>query len=285
MVNVATEEDAARSSDKARAGGPWLARYGPWALITGASSGIGCAIAFELAAVGLDVVLTSRRPERLNEVADEIVRSWGVQTRVIVADLGTSEGLHHVADACAELDIGLLVAAAGFGTSGDFLGADVATEADLLDVNCRAVMMQTLHFGRRLAQRGRGGIILLGSIVGGQGVSGAVHYAATKAYVQSLGEGLHLELASHGVDVLVSAPGPVHSGFAQRADMRMGAALDPAVVARATVRALGRSGTVVPGALSKMMTYSLVLLPRWVRSRILGRVMHGMTRHQHSLAD
>ena len=83
-----------------------------------------------------------------------------------------------------------------------------------------------------------------------------------------------------GVDVLASAPGPVHSGFAAPSDMRMGAAVFPADVARASLAALGRQTTVVPGLLSKVLTYLLATLPRTLRTRVMGSVMHGMTRHQ-----
>jgi short-subunit dehydrogenase len=109
-------------------------------------------------------------------------------------------------------------------------------------------------------------------------VARAAHYAATKAYVQSLAEGLRLELAPHGVDVVACAPGPVDSGFAARADMRLGNALRPEAVATETLTALGRRGTVRPGWLSKVLTAALTL-PRWARVRIMAIVMGGMTRH------
>lgn len=251
--------------------------YGPWAVVTGASSGIGREIAREVAERGVHLVLVARQGERLRELAVELTRTFGVETRVIVADLATDAGITSVIDGTSDLEVGLLVAAAGFGTSGSFLDADERVEREMLDVNCRAVLLHSLAFGRRFAQRGRGGIVLMASLVGWQGVPFSAHYAATKAYVQSLAEALHVELAAHGVDVLASAPGPVHSGFAARAGMHMGIALGPAAVARATVAALGRRGTVVPGALSKLLTWSLVPLPRWARVRVMGRIMGGMT--------
>jgi short-subunit dehydrogenase len=118
----------------------------------------------------------------------------------------------------------------------------------------------------------------MSSIVGFQGTPNAAHYAATKAYVQTLAEALHVELAPLGVDVLASAPGPTASGFAARARMQMRVALEPEDVARSTLEALGRTSTVLPGALSKLLAYSLVQLPQWARVRIMGRVMDGMTR-------
>jgi short-subunit dehydrogenase len=181
-----------------------------------------------------------------------------------------------------ELDVGLLVAAAGFGPSGSFLTAQLDQELEMLAVNCRALLALTWHFGRRFAQRGRGGIVLMSSIVGFQGMPFAAHYAATKAYVQTLAEALSVELAPLGVDVIASAPGPTNSGFAARAGMQMGMALRPEDVAQATLNALGRQPTVLPGLLSKLLVYALVPLPRWVRVRIMGEVMAGMTKHQRA---
>ncbi len=151
----------------------------------------------------------------------------------------------------------------------------------MLDVNCRALMALSWHWGQRFAQRGRGGMVLLSSIVGFQGMPYAAHYAATKAYVQTLAEALHVELAPLGVDVLAAAPGPTNSGFAARANMQMGAALQPEEIAQPILAALGQHSTVLPGLLSKLLVYSLIPLPRWVRIRIMGTVMASMTRHQH----
>ncbi len=113
-------------------------------------------------------------------------------------------------------------------------------EVEMLDVNCRALMAMSLKFGRRFAKRGRGGMVLMSSIVGFQGTPYAAHYAATKAYVQTLAEALHVELAPLGVDVLAAAPGPMASGFAARADMKMGAALTPEEIAVPILATLGR---------------------------------------------
>ena len=202
-------------------------RYGEWAVITGASSGIGRASAVELAGIGLNLVLIARHQAELEKLARELSDQHGVQTRVVASDLATLSGIKNVATEAKDLDVGLLVTAAGFGTTGPFLEATIEDEFAMLDVNCRAVLALSLHFGRRLAQRGRGGVVLFGSLVGFQGTPHAAHYAATKAYIQTLGEALHLELARQGVDVLVSAPGPVKSGFAARARMEMGASRKP----------------------------------------------------------
>lgn len=263
-------------------------KYGDWAVVTGASDGVGRAMAEHLAEAGLNLVLVARRRERLVQLADEWMARFGVQTRVIDADLSQTEAVEQVIAQTQALNVGLLVAAAGFGTSGKFLDGAIHAEVNMLDVNCRAVLMLTHHFGARFAQAGRGGIVLFSSLVAFQGVPFSANYAATKAYIQSLAEGLAYELAPLGVDVLACAPGPINSGFAARADMQMSMALSAQTVARATLSALGHKTNVRPGFLSQFMIGSLSVLPRFVRVQVMAQIMKGMTQHQMSalpLAD
>jgi uncharacterized protein len=259
------------------------ARYGPWAVVTGASSGIGREIALYLAEAGLNLVLVARSRDVLEQIASDVTARYSIEARVLDIDLAGEKAVEEIEAETSNLDVGLLVAAAGFGTSGLFLDSTLEQEIEMLNVNCRALLSLSLHFGRRLASRGRGGIILMSSIVAFQGVPNSAHYAATKAYVQSLAESLHIELSPLGVDVLSSAPGPVHSGFAARADMRINGAMKPVDVAKQTLDSLGGKFTVLPGLLSKLILYSLAPLPRPMRARIVGMVMAGMTKHKHSL--
>lgn len=258
----------------------WVSKYGSWAVITGASDGVGKATARHLAEVGLNLVLVARRRDVLEQISDEIIKHFNIQTLVIDADLSQPDEVDKVIVQTQSLDVGLLVAAAGFGTSGKFLDMPLNRELNMLDLNCRAVLAMSYHFGTRFAQQGRGGIVLFSSLVAFQGVPLSANYAATKAYNQSLAEGLHREFAPLGVDVLASAPGPIHSGFAERANMQMSMALSPDVVARATLNALGRKTTVRPGFLSKFLIGSLGFLPRPLRVRVMEQIMQGMTQHQ-----
>ena len=257
----------------------FLTRYGPWAVVTGASSGIGRALACRLAEAGLNLVLVARRRAPLDAFATYLSAHHGVQLRVIDLDLAREDHLGVLAGATEALEVGLLVAAAGFGSSGAFLDADITEETEMLMVNSRAVLQMCHHYGGRFRAQGRGGLVLLSSIVGFQGMPYAAHYAATKAYVQGLAEALQVELSRCGVDVLAAAPGPTHSAFASRAGMRMGKALDPDAIAQPILDALGRQTTVLPGTLSKLLVYGLVPLPRWARVRIMGQVMRGMSTH------
>ncbi|WP_421723907.1 SDR family NAD(P)-dependent oxidoreductase [Bauldia sp.] len=259
----------------------WRTRYGPVAVVTGASDGIGREMAIALAGRGLDLVVVARRADRLEALAAELEQQYRVTVTPVVADLATPAGIQATITAADGLDVGLLAASAGFGTSGAFVDANLAAERQMVAVNCLAVMELTHHFGRRLAERGRGGLILMSSLVAFQGVPNAAHYAATKAYVQSLAEGLAVELSGANVDVLAVAPGPTASGFAERADMRMGATVTAKAVALGALEGLGRRTVVRPGFLSKALEASLALLPRRGRVRMLGKVMGGMTQHQH----
>jgi uncharacterized protein len=255
-------------------------KYGDWAVVTGASDGIGREFARELARRQLNVVLVARRRTLLEALAIELRATYGVECCVIAADLALPEASTKLFDDTSALDVGLLVASAGFGTSGPFVLGKLADEQDMLAVNCGAVLDQTAYFARRFAERGRGGIVLLSSVVAFQGTPGSAHYGATKAYVQSLAEGLREELKVHGVDVIAAAPGPINTGFAARAKLHMAQSLEPDIVAKQTLAALGRQGTVRPGWLSKLLGWSLATAPRWMRVKIMAKVMAGMTARQ-----
>ena len=247
-------------------------------MITGASDGIGKEMAILLAACGINLVLVARRRAVLTALSDELTARYLVKTLVIDADFSDPTSAASINTATTQLNVGLMIASAGFGTIGAFLDMPIERELNMLDVNCRAVLEMSAHFGRRFVQQRRGGIILISSLVAWQGVPLSANYAATKAYVQTLGEGLHAELKPLGVNVLVSAPGPIQTGFAARANMQMGSALKPDAVAHETLNALGRMTTVRPGFLTKFLDASLSLLPRSGRIWAMGKVMKGMAK-------
>lgn len=258
-----------------------LAVLGPWALITGASDGIGAATAKELAKKGFNLVLVARRKARLDALAGTLASENGIVAHTIAADLGQIDGVAQMMTALertgvAQTEIGVAVLVAGYGTSGALVDVDVAAERDMVRVNCDAVLQMCQIFGRSMASRGAGQLVLFGSIVGFQGTAMASNYAATKAYVQTLAEGLAVELKSSGVKVLAVAPGPIVSGFAERARMTMGQAGTPEEVGRGIVRNLGRSGTIRPGLLSKVLGYNMAMTPRPLRVRIMSGIIAGM---------
>lgn len=244
----------------------------PWTLVTGASSGLGRALAVHLAARGHPLVLVARREAELVALARELP----VPSRVVALDLAAPGATARLDAATADLDVDVVVLNAGFGTSGRFLDADPAVERELVAVNVAAVLDGCHAFAPRLARRGRGALVLVSSVLAFQGVPGAATYAATKAFVQSLAEGLRPELASAGVDVLAVAPGPTHTGFAARAGMRLGLADDAEGVAARIAAAIGRRGTRFPGRVATLLRLGVLSLPRWARTWIFGRAMAGM---------
>lgn len=262
----------------------WTARFGPWAIVTGASDGIGRAIAVELARRGINLVLVARRQAPLDEVAARCRAERSIDVVTVGADLATPAGVARVADATGGRDIGLVVAAAGFGTAGALETVSADDDLTMVDVNCRAVVDLVHRFVPRLISRGRGGLVLFSSLLAFQGVPRAATYAATKAFIQTFAEGLGAELRGRGVSVLATAPGPVRSGFESRADMRMAFGASPEAVARATLAALTAGGTVRPGWLSKALEISLLPLPRSARTRMMGMVMRDMTKHRDAAA-
>lgn len=252
-------------------------RYGPVALVTGASDGIGREFARALAAKTFDLVIVARRQDRLKDLAHELRAAYGVAVTIIALDLGKAEDVEAVLKATESVDIGLFIAAAGFGSAGLFTDLPVGNELDMMDVNCRAVVQMTSAFATRFKARKRGGIVLFGSLVGFQGVSFSSTYAATKAFIQTFAEGLRGEMKPFGVDVLSVAPGPVATGFGQRAGMKLTIAAHPRSVANSALSALGRKTTVVPGWFSKLLTWSLLPVPRWGKTMILTGIMKNMS--------
>lgn len=254
--------------------------YGRYALVTGATSGIGKEIAYLLASAGFGLLIVARNENELQKVSDHLFNSYHVSVSFLATDLSTEEGIHKLISFSETFDIGLFVANAGFGTSGLFLESTLSQELNMLALNCESLLVLTHHFSRRLADRGRGGIVLMSSMVGFQGTPHAANYAATKAYVQSLGEALYHELKEVHVDILTASPGPVNTGFEERANMKMGKALRPSDVGVPILKSLGKRSTVLPGLLTKILVYSLRTVPRWAKVRIMKKVMSGMTKHQ-----
>jgi short-subunit dehydrogenase len=252
-------------------------RYGNWAMVTGATSGIGLELSKQLAHVGFNLLLTGRNESVLTQIADEFNREFNVEVIVLVADLALEEDVNRLLLTSKNYPIGLVILSAGFGTSGKFFQNTFEEENEMLQLNCVSLLAMTHHFSQLFVEQKRGGIVLLSSIVSFQGTPYAANYAATKAYVQTLAEGIALELKPYNVDVLAVAPGPVATNFGQKAKLLMKQSLLPNQVALPILKALGRRKVVYPGWLSKLIHLALMTAPRRLKIRIMGKIMHGMT--------
>ena len=191
-------------------------RYGPAALVTGASSGIGQAFAEALAARGLDVVLAARRLDRLEALAGRLAQAHGVRARALQVDLARPDAAQRMLDATADLDLGLVVSNAGFGLKGEHAANDPQAMAEMLMVNCNVPMQLAHGVIPRLRRRGKGGVVFTSSIEGLMGCPYSAAYSATKALVNALGEALWAELHPEGIDILVLCPGATESEAAAK---------------------------------------------------------------------
>jgi short-subunit dehydrogenase len=182
-------------------------RFGPWALVTGASSGIGKEFARQIAASGINVVLVARREGLLKETGIEFSKRYGVEHRVVVLDVSREDFIGQLTSVTDDLDIGLVVSNAGTGNPGEFLKHDRQLLHETLRLNTIAHLDITHHFGQKLGERRRGGIILVGALGAENGIPCMANDGGAKAYVHSLGEALHYEFKPLGVYVTVLAAG------------------------------------------------------------------------------
>jgi short-subunit dehydrogenase len=253
-------------------------RFGPWALVTGASSGIGHAFAGQLAANGINLVLAARRLSILDTIGQELAGRHGIRYRPVQVDLAEPDHLDTIVAATGDLDIGLVVSNAGDMNLGEFVATpyrDLVTE---LRVNAESHLGLSHHFGRSLIERGRGGVILLSSVAGVQGVPWIANYSATKAYVLALGEALHRELSPHGVTVTVLVPGATATPMTARfgADRTaMGRLMMPAwdCAAEGLAALSARRATRISGRMNRVM---VALTPRATRVRMFGGMNRSM---------
>lgn len=186
-------------------------RFGPWAFITGASSGIGREFARQIARSGINLVLVARRESLLKEVGAECARNFGIQHRVVVADLSEDGFIEKIAAAAEDLDIGLVVSNAGGPTPGKFLKGDRDAMVRGLRLNTAAHLDIAHYFGQRLARRKKGGLLLVGAMGSQKGIPFMANDSATKAYVQALAQALHVEFKPLGLNVTLLAPGPTET--------------------------------------------------------------------------
>jgi len=243
----------------------WTYR-GRWALVTGASAGIGEAFARELARRGMNVALAARREDRLRRIADEIGRAHRVHTLVIPIDLGTDYAAAALwAAASASREIHLLVNNAGFGLKGPFIELPVERQAEMVRVNCIAPL-ELSHLALRHMRGRGGGIVNVASVAGFQPIPLMATYAASKAFLLAFSEALTEEAREHGVRVVVVNPGPVKTEFQAVAGTevrdRAPGLLTPEQIVEAALAGLeAGKRTVTPGLFNRISATAVRIAP------------------------
>jgi short-subunit dehydrogenase len=254
-------------------------RFGPWALVTGASSGIGKEFARQIAASGINVVLVARRDALLAELGRAISEEFDVQYRVLAMDLSQDGFIAGLADATHDLDIGLVVSNAGTGNSGEFLKLDRQLLQATLRLNTMAHLDITQHFCTKLAERRRGGLILVGAMGAENGVPCMANDGAAKAYVHSLGEALHYEFKPLGVYVTVLAAGFTNTAVLEKfgfdpKTMPMKPLSVEQCVSEGLSGLLKNRSRIVPGRLNRIMNALVpASLARKIEADMLGKAL------------
>jgi short-subunit dehydrogenase len=198
-------------------GDGFTAKYGPWAVIAGASEGIGAALADQLASRGMDLVLIARNATLLEQVAALARDQHGVQALAVVQDLTDPDMVAKVAAATKGLDVGLLIYNAGASDrTSTFLDNEFEYSLKQVSLDCIGPMALARHFGPAMCERGRGGIVLVASLACLAGAATLAVYSAVKAFQHTFAEGLWAELRPHGVDVCCTPLGMTYTPALQR---------------------------------------------------------------------
>jgi short-subunit dehydrogenase len=251
---------------------------GKWALITGASAGIGSAFARYLAERECNLVLTARRRDRLDQLASQLAAGFGISVEVVTADLALANAPNEIFDFTSQrkIAIQLLVNNAGFGAYGYFDEIDLQRHLDMMQVNCSAVVHLTHLFLPAMLEHGSGDILIVASTAAFQAVPFIGTYAATKAFDLLLGEALFEEYASRGIRVCVLCPGPTTSEFQAVSGSPSGPSKHfeaAEKVARVGLDALTRGKScVISGTLNNMQVQALRVAPRRIVTAAAARM-------------
>jgi uncharacterized protein len=242
-------------------------RYGPWALVAGASEGLGQAFAEALAERGLKLILLARRQEALDRVAASLRGQVEVRTQVVdlARDANASESI------IRDHDIGLGVYNAAYAPIGRFVEQTLHDKLLAVDTNVRGPLTLVHALAPKLVARGKGGVILMSSLTAFWGAPFVATYGATKAFNLALGEALWAEMKPHGVDALVCCAGATRTpGFLrQNSDV---VSMTPRAVVEAALRSLGKQPSMVPGAFNTFASWLMNrLLPRATAIGVMGR--------------
>lgn len=239
-------------------------RYGQWAVVAGASEGLGAAFAAQLAASGMDLLLLARREEPLRALAEELAGRHGVKVEVVPLDLGAADLPARMGEVLGEREVGVLVCNAAFAPKGALSTQTLSASLTAVDVNCRSTLVLIHAVLPGMTARRRGGIVVMSSLTAFQGSPYVAVYGATKAFGLALAEGLWAELGPLGIDVLACCAGATRTpGYLRSVPDGAPGELDPEVVAIQALKKLGRAPFMVPGLFNRIASFFMrKVLPR-----------------------
>jgi short-subunit dehydrogenase len=257
-------------------------KYGPWALVAGASAGLGAEFATQLAARGLNVILVARQADRLTQLSATLATEQHVQVRTLPIDLADDDAPEAIVTQTNDIEIGLLVYNAAYSAIGAFLDRPLEHHRRELNTNCRAPLTLAYRLGQKMRARQRGGIVLMSSLSALHGSPMIANYAATKAFNQVLAEGLWDELRRSSVAVLACCAGATATpGYLasrpKAAHFNAGSAMTPQVVVAEALQALGTQPSLIPGRGNRLAAFIMRrVLPRRIAIQIMGHTLRQM---------
>ena len=241
-------------------------KYGEWALVTGASSGIGKEFALQLAKRSFNLVLVARREDRLTSLATMLESEYSIRSIVVPTDLSKPDFLEVLKTATAGIEVGLLINNAGFTITEEFTNSDIGEQQELIEVNVNAVLMLSHYFGNQMKVTKKGGIINIASAVAYLPVPAWSTYAASKAFVLHFSEALWYELKPYNVDVLALCPGATRTEFNDSSYLETG--MSAAEVVKTGLKNLSKRPSVIAGSKNR---FSIAIL-KWFGRKTLVKI-------------
>jgi short-subunit dehydrogenase len=252
-------------------------RYGPWAIVAGASEGLGAAFAEALAKRQLNLILIARRIDKLEALADKLQDQYHIDIKCHSIDLANFQQTKQFVSQLS-LHIGLLVYNAAYAPIGYFEDIREQDLDKIVNVNIKTPLLLSKLVSTKMIEKGQGGIVLMSSLAGVQGSPKIATYAASKAFNMILAEGLWHELRKQGIDVIASVPGAVATPGYKNAQHEKEApgTLDANTVAEKTINALGKGPAIVPGKINKMARF---FMGRLFSRKFAISMMHNNTKN------
>lgn len=248
--------------------------FGPWAIVTGASSGIGEGFARQLATDGFNLILVARRIALLNKIGHELQQDFGIQFRAMEADLGEPDAPQKIIEATKDLDVGLLISNAGTGKVSRFLNMEEDDHKLFIQLNALSHMSLAHHFGRQFAKRKKSGVLFTGAMGASDGVPFMASMASSKAFLLSLGKSLHHEFRNSGIHITVLIASPTLTPIVAKLGFDKGMPMKPILVVQCVEEALvalrNNRASVMPGRAYRFMNR---LMPGDVKRKMTGDIL------------